>query len=619
MGAGKSKLALERVLVARRIEDFEQQQHLEQHPLRRKDGTGNTVVFAKSKSSAKGAVFEWNIEARSKRPTKPVFLSSSSSMPKGSDEDIFSPGAPYAAADIRNERRARRPKGFQHHQQQQQNGNDTTGGGEKTSSSSKEEETENPEDESEKKSTNATRKQLGSLDEKSVVLSVAGEAGPNVKIRAQFIGNETNGMRDAQVVANVMPSLFFLGRRGWYLKDRVEVFAERSRLVVVGIDEEDEYEDGNDVKRERRIKKKGDAKRNVVNILDDAMVAGVKFMPPPPPPKIEEEEEEEKQKANNLNNKEKRERLKTYATVRVTPTKSSVQATVSNGYAPVHSLISRLCSLSSTMVTPPSFDEQLVLHSNVSNGTKKALLSCRAEKDVLENNAGKIRFAQRVSIDSNGNSAKSIRASFTHTTSSVAEDTSPPDPEETPEEILSSKRKKTRTHTTATVNLREKKSRGKIKPGEIVESHQQQRFEKHRACTFALRRADPQKGSTLSFELAKQLKDSAFRPKLNVAKQFFLARTNDDVNDHHHHQQQTYKLSCTVASRLIEAELARKFKLTDSIEGEIVVAAKLLASRHYAYGFWRANHHYHHHHHHAQVTTRDAMVGVYFGSCKDIL
>ena len=601
MGAGKSKLALERVLVARFVEDFEHQRLEHQHPLLRKAGTGNTVLFAKSQSSGKGALFAWNMEAQSKRPTKPAFLSSSSSILGGSEEDIFSV-APYAAADIRNERRARRPKGFQHHQKQQQNGNDTS---EKTSSSSKEEETtENSEDESEKKSTNATRKQLGSLDEKSVVLSVAGEAGPNVKIRAQFIGNETNGMRDAQVVANVMPSSFFLGQN---LKDRVELFAERSRLVVVEIDEEDEYEDGNDVKRERRIKKKGDAKRNVVNILDDEMVAGVKFMPPPPPKR--EEEEEEKQKANTLNNKEKRERLKTYATVRVTPTKSSVQATVSNGYAPVHSLISCVCSLSSTMVTLPSFDEQLVLHSNVSNGTKKALLSCRAEKDVLENNAGKIRFAQRLSIDSNGNSAKSIRASFTHTTSSVAEDTSPPDPEETPEEILSSRRKKTRTQTTATVNLREKKSRGRIKPGEIVESHQQQRFEKHRACTFALRRADPQKGSTLSFELAKQLKDSAFRPKLNVAKQFFLARTNDDdVNDHHHHQQQTYKLSCTVASRLVEAELARKFKLTDSIEGEIVVAAKLLASRHYAYGFWHANHHHNH-----------AMVGVYFGSCKDIL
>ncbi|CAL6347766.1 unnamed protein product [Bathycoccus prasinos] len=568
MGAGKSKLALERVLVARCVEDFEHQRLEHQHPFLRKDGTENTVLFAKSQSSGKGAFFAWNMEAQSKRPIKPAFLSSSSSILGGSEEDIFSV-APYAAADIRNERRARRPKGFQHHHQKQQhNGNDTTGG------EKKEEETENPEDESEKKSTNATRKQLGSLDEKSVVLSVAGEAGPNVKIRAQFIGNETNGMRDAQVVANVIPSSFFVGRN---LKDRLEVFAERSRLVIVGIDEEDEYEDGNDIKRERRIKKKGDAIRNAVNILDDEMVAGVKFMPPPPPKR--EEEEEEKQKANTLNNKEKRERLKTYATVRVTPTKSSVQATVSNGYAPVHSLISRVCSLSSTMVTPPSFDEQLVLHSN----------------DVLENNAGKIRFAQRLSIDSNGNSAKSIRASFTHTTSSVAEDTSPPDPEETPEEILSSKRKKTRTHTTATVNLREKKSRGRIKPGEIVEST-----------------------SSNDLKNTERLKDSAFRPKLNVAKQFFLARTNDDdVNDHHHHQQQTYKLSCTVTSRLVEAELARKFKLTDSIEGEIVVAAKLLASRHYAYGFWNANHH--HHHNHAQVTTRDAMVGVYFGSCKDIL
>ena len=109
-------------------------------------------------------------------------------------------------------------------------------------------------------------------------------------------------MRDAQVVANMIPSSFLFGQN---LKDRVEVFAERSRLVVVGIDEEDEYEDGNDVKRERRIKKKGDAIRNVVNILDDEMVAGVKFMPPPPPKR--EEEEEEKQKAINLNNKEKQE------------------------------------------------------------------------------------------------------------------------------------------------------------------------------------------------------------------------------------------------------------------------------------------------------------------------
>ena len=293
MGAGKSKLALERVLVARSIEDFEHQRLEHQHPFLRKDVTGNTVLFAKSQSSGKGAFFAWNMEAQSKRPIKPAFLSSSSSILGGSEEDIFSV-APYAAADIRNERRARRPKGFQHHhQKQQQNGNDTTGG------EKKEEETENPEDESEKKSTNATRKQLGSLDEKSVVLSVAGEAGPNVKIRAQFIGNETSGMRDAQVVANMIPSSFLFGQN---LKDRVEVFAERSRLVVVGIDEEDEYEDGNDVKRERRIKKKGDAKRNVVNILDDEIVAGVKFMPPPPPKR--EEEEEEKQKANTLNNKE---------------------------------------------------------------------------------------------------------------------------------------------------------------------------------------------------------------------------------------------------------------------------------------------------------------------------
>ena len=101
MGAGKSKLALERVLVARSVEDFEHQrlehhQQQQQHPLRRKDGTENTVSFAKSKSSGKGAIFAWSIEAQSKRPTKPVvFLSSSSSIAGGSEEDIFSV-APYA-------------------------------------------------------------------------------------------------------------------------------------------------------------------------------------------------------------------------------------------------------------------------------------------------------------------------------------------------------------------------------------------------------------------------------------------------------------------------------------------------------------------------------------------
>ena len=125
MGAGKSKLALERVLVARCVEDFEHQRLEHQHPLLRKAGTGNTVLFAKSQSSGKGALFAWNMEAQSKRPTKPAFLSSSSSILGGSEEDIFSV-APYAAADIRNERRARRPKGFQHHQKQQQNGNDTS-------------------------------------------------------------------------------------------------------------------------------------------------------------------------------------------------------------------------------------------------------------------------------------------------------------------------------------------------------------------------------------------------------------------------------------------------------------------------------------------------------------
>ena len=143
------------------------------------------------------------------------------------------------------------------------------------------------------------------------------------------------------------------------------------------------------------------------------------------------------------------------------------------------------------------------------------------------------------------------------------------------------RKKKTRTNA-VTVNLREKKSRGRIKTDETVDSVEQ-RFEKRRACTLALRHADPEKGSTVSLELAKRLKDSTFCPKLNVVKQFYESIEDDDDNDRHHHheyqQQQTYKFSVTIASRLVETELSRKFKLTESIEGEIVLAAKLAAWR----------------------------------------
>ncbi len=159
-----------------------------------------------------------------------------------------------------------------------------------------------------------------------------------------------------------------------------------------------------------------------------------------------------------------------------------------------------------------------------------------------------------------------------------------------------------------TVNLREKKSRGRIKTDETVDSVEQ-RFEKRRACTLALRHADPEKGSTVSLELAKRLKDSTFCPKLNVAKQFYESIDDDgDDNEHHHreYQQQTYKFSVTIASRLVETELSRKFKLTESIEGEIVLAAKLAAWRHFAYI-------------NAEKNERDAMVGVYLGSPKDWL
>ena len=536
-------------------------------------------------------------------------------------------------APVKNERKAKRLKGFS-----------GSGSSSSNSAAKREKEDENNEDENEKsEGENKRKKQLGSLDERGVIISIDGDAGNGlVKIRSQFIGNEANGVRDAQIVAN-SSELFGRGR----LKERVEVFAERARLVVVGIDDDDEEEE--EKENGRGKKKKGDAKRNVVHILDDEMVAGVKFMPPPLPPPppvsvtssetsgiVSENEDEDEKKQKQLKDrremlqkalKEKRQRAKTYATVRVTPTKSSVQTTVSNGYAPVHTLLSLLNSSSSSKMVTPNFDEQLVLHSNLSDGTKKALLSCRAEKEVLENNAGKIRLAQRVSVDSNGNSAKSIRLSFTHTSSVTEDDTSQQSKKEETylenETQTRSKSKKTRTNT-ATFNLREKKSQGRIKPGESVESIEQ-RFEKQRACTFSLRRADPQKGSVVSFELAKQLRDSVFRPKLNVAKQFFVAvsiNKDDDDDDErqqqqvqqqqHQQQQQTYKLSLTAASRLFETELSRKFKLTDSVEGEIVFAAKLLAARHFAYFPTRNETN-------NPGVVRDAMIGVYLGSCKDVL
>ena len=539
-------------------------------------------------------------------------------------------------APVKNERRAKRLKGFS-----------GSGSSSSNSAAKREKEDENNEDENEKsEGENKRKKQLGSLDERGVIISIDGDAGNGlVKIRSQFIGNEANGVRDAQIVAN-SSELFGRGR----LKERVEVFAERARLVVVGIDDGDEEEEEKENGREKRKRKKGDAKRNVVHILDDEMVAGVKFMPPPlpPPPPVsvtssetsgivseneDEDEDEKKQKQSKDRKemlqkalKEKRQRAKTYATVRVTPTKSSVQTTVSNGYAPVHTLLSLLRSLSSSKMVTLNFDEQLVLHSNLSDGTKKALLSCRAEKEVLENNAGKIRLAQRVSVDSNGNSAKSIRVSFTHTSSVTEDDTSQQSKKEEAslenETQTRSRSKKTRTNT-ATFNLREKKSRGRIKPGESVESIDQ-RFEKQRACTISLRRADPHKGSVVSLELAKQLRDSVFRPKLNVAKQFFVAASinkDDDDDDErqqqhmqqqHQQQQQTYKLSLTAASRLLETELSRKFKLTDSVEGEIVFAAKLLAARHFAYFPTRNETN-------NPGVVRDAMIGVYLGSCKDVL
>ena len=582
-------------------------------------GREDADAFARSAFSIeamRGALASLRVEACSKK---------SKEMTK--DEDV----------PVKNERKAKRLKGF--------SGSGSSSSNNNNNAAKREKEDENNEDENEKsEGENKRKKQLGSLDECGVIISIDGDAGNGlVKIRSQFIGNEANGVRDAQVVAN-SSELFGRGR----LKERVEVFAERARLVVVGIDDGDEEEEEKENGRGKR--KKGDAKRNVVHILDDEMVAGVKFMPPPlpPPPPVsvsslktsgivseneDEDEDEKKQKQSKDRKemlqkalKEKRQRAKTYATVRVTPTKSSVQTTVSNGYAPVHTLLSLLHSLSSSKMVTLNFDEQLVLHSNLSDGTKKALLSCRAEKEVLENNTGKIRLAQRVSVDSNGNSAKSIRVSFTHTSSVTEDDTSQQSKKEETslenETRARSKSKKTRTNT-VTFNLREKKSRGRIKSGESVESIEQ-RFEKQRACTFSLRRADPHKGSVVSFELAKQLRDSVFRPKLNVSKQFFVAASinNDDDDDderqqqhmqqQHQQQQQTYKLSLTAASRLLETELSRKFKLTDSVEGEIVFAAKLLAARHFAYFPTRNETN-------NPGVVRDAMIGVYLGSCKDVL
>ena len=113
-------------------------------------------------------------------------------------------------------------------------------------------------------------------------MALNGEAGNGlVKIRSQFIGNETSGARDAQVVATA-------SGKGC-LKERLEVFVERSRLVVVGIDDDDDHDDDDDVggndggecrgneqdsrAKLRRKRKKGDAKRNRVDILDDEMAA----------------------------------------------------------------------------------------------------------------------------------------------------------------------------------------------------------------------------------------------------------------------------------------------------------------------------------------------------------
>ena len=214
---------------------------------------------------------------------------------------------------------------------------------------------------------NAKKKGKGvrSLDDgRGVAVALNGEAGNGlVKIRSQFIGNETSGARDAQVVATAYGK--------GCLKERLEVFVERSRLVVVGIDDDDDHDDDDDVggndggecrvneqdsrAKLRRKRKKGDAKRNRVDILDDEMAAGVKFMPPSPTPPTTSvssrkmspdstegikdtegqlEQSSSKTEESQRATKEKRERLKTYATVRVTPTKSGVQATVSNAYAP---------------------------------------------------------------------------------------------------------------------------------------------------------------------------------------------------------------------------------------------------------------------------------------------
>ena len=96
-----------------------------------------------------------------------------------------------------------------------------------------------------------------------------------------------------------------------------------------------------------------------------------------------------------------------------------------------------------------------------------------------------------------------------------------------------------------------------------------------------------------------------------------LSESKDDDDDERQQQQmrqqqQTYKLSLTAASRLLETELSRKFKLTDSVEGEIVFAVKLLAARHFAYFPTRNETN-------NPGVVRDAMIGVYLGSCKDVL
>ena len=191
--------------------------------------------------------------------------------------------------------------------------------------------------------------------------------GRGVTCKARFVG--TDSMRDLTCAFNLK------------LSDRLECFVEKSKFVLLN--------------NQTKI-----MKNKTKSVVDDVeQCFGLKLLKN----KMKKNDDDDDVTAEEVNKME-RERLKTYATVRVTPSSKSgsVQVNISNDFAPLHSIpIGKPLKL--------DFDEHLAVKID-RLGIKKANYSLKFEREICENI--KIRVNNRAMMETNGNLSNNFRVNL---------------------------------------------------------------------------------------------------------------------------------------------------------------------------------------------------------------